>query len=317
MTLAGPGAQKVSEFLRTGTPQELLPGELTSFRSDLDFLLPNDIEPVSSWRLLVNTPKEQLPTFSFRITFGDANNAVVYELVQFQTVRRGTDEAELQSTTPLPFAIQLILRFAEKSGSVNFSDNRAGLSVQQIHRMANAIVAMTNANTLDLYDLRLGKHFLTLATSGDCAWVRTLAEVTAEATTVASFYGVDLRWPAEDTREDLGTLHRLRELIEGVPIPITKVTMRLTKTAQLPHDQIRELLKQPVFRFERDTHDHIRCFGRLIAPGPLEIILSQCRIAHKNEFQEFLLHAPQGSEFQLNIQTCGLALAKAIPRNLT
>jgi hypothetical protein len=314
MKLVGPGVSKMQEYLRTGSPQEFLPGELASFSSDLDFLLPHDIEPAKTWRLLLNTPKEQLPSFSFRITFGEGTGAVVYELVQFQTVRRGTEEAELRSTTPLPFGMQLTLRFREKNGTINFCDQRSGFSVQQIHRMATAIVAMSNARVLDLYNLTVGKHFLTLSVGEDSEWMRILAEVTAEATTVASFYGVELVWPTEVGTAELETMHRLRELIDGVPIPVSDVTVRLTKTGQLPAGQIREMLKKPDFRFEHDTQDRIRCFGTTIAPGRLEIIMSQCRIAHKNEFQNFLLHAPQGTGFDLKIQTCGLALAKAIPK---
>jgi hypothetical protein len=313
-TLQGPGVERMHEFLRTGKPQETAPGELTSFSSDLDFLLPRSAEPVTTWRLMMNPSKDQLPRFSFRVTFGEGADAVVYELVHFQTVRRGTEEAELRSTTRLPFEIQILVEFAGR-GSVSFRPQLAGFPVQQVHRATKAIRAVTGASTFELYDLTAGQRFLKLHTGSDCpVWMQSLERFAAEATTVSEFYGAKLTWPSETTKADVETIHRLRELIDGVPIPVKDISARLTKLAQLPDAEIQDLLKKPVFRFEHAVSGLVQPFGAAIVPGSIEILVDQCRVMNKDDFSQFLLDAPLGTDFTLEIQTCGLALAKALSR---
>jgi len=314
--LQGTGASQFREFLETGKPVEITPGDLVEFSSDFDFLLPDDIGPVSEWRLKVEQKIENLPKYSLRVTFGREPDAVVYDLIRCQTVRLGQKVAELQSVTKLPFEMTLLLNMdAKGTGAVHFSEKLAGAAVAEVQRWMTAMTAMLKAGECELYDLEAGRRFLRFECSGNLPdWVKQTADIADAAVKVGTFYGVDLRWPAALTVSDLETLHRLRELMTGIPIPLESVHLTITKFVQLPEAAIKENLKQSVFCYEYPAVGAVTVFGTSVAPGPLNIMIVGGRLRNSAAFAEFLRDAPIGSSIAVDIVIPRGAIASAIPR---
>jgi hypothetical protein len=316
-TLQGAGASQFREFLDTGKPLETLPGDLVAFSSDFDFLLPTDADPVTKWRLSLRQSLDALPKFSFRVTFGRGPNAAIYDLVRFQAVRLGQKEVELRSTTRLPFAMTLLLDLTGSgSGTVHYSEELAGCSADEVYRGATALIAMTTSGEFELYDLEAGKRFLRLHSSGSPPnWVTDLASIAGAAVKVGTFYGVDLRWPASLTNEDLHVLHRLKDLMTGLTVPLQSVHVTITKIVQLPTAAIRETLKSPVFAFDYPARGAVQVFGTSVVPGPLKLTIVEGRLRDQHAFAAFLREAPIGTSIDIKVTSRRGAIATAIPRS--
>lgn len=67
-TVQDAGASQFREFLETGKPVETTPGDLVEFSSEFDFLLPDHVGAISTWRLTVHQSVESLPKYSFRVS---------------------------------------------------------------------------------------------------------------------------------------------------------------------------------------------------------------------------------------------------------
>lgn len=312
----GPGASQFREFLETGQPVETVPGDLLEFSSDFDFLLPSDTSPVSEWRLKVEQKIESLPKYSLRVTFGREPDAIVYDLIHFQTVRLGQRLAELHSTTKLPFEMTLLVNLdAKGTGTLHFSEKLAGAAVAEVQRWMIAMTAMLRAGECDLFDLELGRRFLRFECSGSLPdWATVTAEIADAAASVATFYGVEMQWPAALATGDLETLHRLRELILGAPISLENAHLTITKLVQLSATAIQWNLDQSVFCFEYPAIGAVTLFGTSVVPGPLNIRITGARLRNPGIFADFLRDAPIGSRIAVDITCPHGAIASAVPR---
>ena len=312
-SLAGEGVTRFQDFLKTGKPADFVPGELTGVHSAFDFLLPPDADPVSTWRLTLSQNPGQLPTFAFRITIGE-HDPVVYDLINLQTVRTGTKEAELRSTSKLPFELRLIIDF---SGTMNvtWEDHTTGFPVREVHRAATALARMTNAEPVELHNLETGKRFLKLQPSTGPAptWVRDFLRVAADAVAVSEHYGVNLQWPDMVTNQDLATLRRLKNLITGVPIPINTATVTINKIVQIPQHLVPEHLKGAPLRFAYPPHAAVALFSTTVPLGVLEVTIPHYRIMNKDAFAAFLKHAPIGTGFTIQITATHGGIATTPP----
>jgi hypothetical protein len=242
---------------------------------------------------------------------------VVYDLVRFQTVRLGQKELELRSTTKLPFALTVLLDLAGKgSGTMQFTRDLAGCTADEVYRGATALIAMMRSGVFELYDLEASKQFLRSHLSSILPdWVSELVRVAETAVKVGRFYGLDLRWPASPTNDDLHVLRRLHELIAGVPVPLQSVHATITKIVQLPAAAIRETLKSPVFSFDYPAAGEVQLFGASVLPGPLKLTIAGGRLRNQSTFAAFLHEAPIGKSIDIHITSRSGAIAAAIPRS--
>src|SRR5437762_12747097 len=113
------GARKINDAIRTGRAQELTTDEVRNIRSTFDFLLPEHER--AGWKVVLQ-PNPQNPSNMrpLRLTFTKGDESVLFESVQFRIVRAGTEEAEIQSVSPLPFILSLVLP-GTGSGKVTLS----------------------------------------------------------------------------------------------------------------------------------------------------------------------------------------------------
>jgi hypothetical protein len=115
----GSGVEKMMELIRTGRKQEFGPGEITKLHTDFAFLagIGNDssVEPL----MMHVGPSAASQSMPFRVTFGVGSEAVVYEWMEFQVVRAGTEELELVGGSGMPFRLRLVLGAAQTEGTVS------------------------------------------------------------------------------------------------------------------------------------------------------------------------------------------------------
>ena len=298
MTLRGTGVEKFQEFLKTGKPINFAPGELTRFASDFDFLLPAGAQPVETWRLQVS--QSQLPKYCLRVTFGAGADAIVYDLVEFATMRLGQDEAELRSTTPLPFQISVVLQFTGR-GTINYRAAMVGFPVTAVHRATTAIKTTTKTGVVELYDLVAEKRFFRLHTTGNAPpWLDELEELAATAVRVGEFYGKTLIWPTAVTMSDGQSLARLRGLIDGLPASVNSANMTITKVVQSSRAELEEPVGHAVFQVFLPVEEH-RVFGVRIATTPV-MVINECHIVNDDEYKAFVRDAPLGTTMQVRLK---------------
>ncbi len=100
VTQAGLG--KINEFLKKGRPQELQGNEWFHASSTFDFLVSE--HEMGGWKMMLlpdpGISKRLLP---LRLTFTNGDKTVRYDFVQFRVLRVGSEEAEIESVTPLPY----------------------------------------------------------------------------------------------------------------------------------------------------------------------------------------------------------------------
>jgi hypothetical protein len=316
-TLQGEGATKFMEMMDTGRPFETEPGEIVTFSSDFDFLMPADVAPVSEWRLSVQQDRAALKEYLFRLTFGRDADAVTYDLVKFRTVSAGQKEVQLRSTTKLPFAISLkISLVGDGGGSMQFSEQLAGFNAEEIDRGASAILAMIKAGELDIHDLETGKRFFRLYSDATAPeWISELPHIVRSMLKVNAFYGTRLVWPSSISEGDLTVLKELDNLVEGVPAPLESFRLTLTKAVQLPPAVIRDSVKSRSFRFCHSPQDAVALFGTSVRPAPLQITVSNGFVRNRRQFESFLRNAPIGSSIVLQVSSPFGAIINAMPRS--
>jgi hypothetical protein len=305
MTLDGEGAAKFRDHLDTGHPLELSPGELTAFSSDFDFLRPGDAGPVAEWKLSVRQSPESLKQYMFRLTFGDGDGSVTYDLVKFRTVAVGKKQVELRNTTKLPFSVRLVLDIANiGTGEMHLAETLQGCNGKEIERGEAALACMSRTGILDIYDLELGKRFLKVHPADACApWLPEIGQIAKAMVAVESFYGVTLVWPPIVTPNDLSTLDRLNQLIAGIPVTLSDICINIVKTIQLPPAIIPTALNNGQFDLGYPSQGGVTVFGVDVTPGPLRITTTSGRVVNQAAYEEFLYRAPIGQNIDLTLES--------------
>ena len=291
-TVRGAGVDKFMDHLHTGAPQTLLPGEIEGFTSDFDFLRPKDEVPGLTLKLGVKTSAEVLP---MRVTFGAGDGAVVYEYVPFKCIQGGTKQAVYESTSKLPFRMQVTFDL-EGSGRVDF---QAAMSGNDVHDVLKFLRALTSAaaGDIELYDLNQSTRVARARVAGTLPeWIIPYTSFIADAVNVADTYGVTLVLPAVVTAKDASALYLLKRLPEGIPVPTEEVTITLTKAAEVPASIKEGLGEENAFRVIRPTlFTSLAVFGTTITPGPIQYDL-RAHIKDPGAFLTFLDSAPPGAD---------------------
>jgi hypothetical protein len=315
-TLKATTANRLIEMIDKGKPFDAEPGEILTFSSDFDFLLPDGVAPVTEWRLSIQQTRQAFKEYLFRLTFGKGPEAITYDLVKFHIVSVGQKEATLRSTTNLPFAINLTISLTgDATSSLQLSEQLTGFNAAELYRGVTAAIAMMRSGELDIHDLETGKRFLRIhAASTVPEWMMELAQIAKTMLRVSEFYGVDLVWPPSISETDLSTLQKLDELIDGTPVPITNIRSTLVKTFQLPSPLLRDCCKSGSFAFDHSPSDSVSLFGVQIVPGPLRITITNGLVRHCARLETFLRRAPVGASIDIQIACPFGAIATAIPR---
>jgi hypothetical protein len=315
MTVEGEGVTKFRKHLDTGYPLEFSPGELTAFSSDFDFLRPSDAGPVADWKLSVKQSPESLKQYMFRLTFGDGDAAVTYDLVRFQTVAAGQKQVELQNITRLPFTMRIVLDISGGGkGQMHLAENLPGCTGKEIERAAAALGAMSTTGILDIYDLELGQHLKVHPDDARAPWSPDLMAIANAMVAVESFYGRMLVWPASVTPQDLSNLDRLNQLISGIPVTFNDIVINIIKTVQLPAASVPNAAGSGHFSLDYPTQGSVTVFGIDIASGTLRVTTMSGRVRDKAAYENFLYRAPIGTGIDLALESPFEGLMFAVRR---
>ncbi|MGA2903029.1 MAG: restriction endonuclease [Candidatus Korobacteraceae bacterium] len=232
-TLKGSGVAKFQEFLRTGRRQEFETDEVSTPTSTLDFILPQ--KEVTGWKLVV-MPAVSITNkiLSLRVTFSSSSEQIRYELVQFRVSSAGNEQADIESTSPLPFVLSFTLPLIEgKEGSFSVQERFEGAGVQAVAKAIRAISALRTGGSVELYALEIEKPLGTLnALASMSAEREKWEQVILDAARVSEIYNANLRVPARIGVSDLRTLALLMAIAQGEQLPIDSFNAKLIKSAE-------------------------------------------------------------------------------------
>ena len=231
-TVTGSGVDKMEELIRSGRPQVIGPEELLDFTSDFAFISPPKGQTEGA-TLFIGPAAPAAPPRLWRVTFGCGEDAVVYECIRFVIARRGSEEAEVESSGALPFRISLIVK-PSGTGSVHFERRWAGADIRAVQKFMRALKALVSSRKLEIYDVGQAVTLLKPRIGGTLpAWFSAYEALIDDAVLVADFYGVKLQMPEGPTPVDRESLALLKGLIDGIPVDVEDMTLTLTKCADV------------------------------------------------------------------------------------
>lgn len=311
-TVTGSGVDKVNELIRSGRAQVIGPGELVDFTSDFAFLsLPKG--QVESATLFIGPGAGGLPQRLTRLTFGCGESAVVYECINFVSARRGSEEAEFESSGTLPFRMSLIVQ-SSGTGSVHFERRWDGADIRAVQKFMRALKALCSSLEFELYDLEQAVTLLKPRFSGTLpAWFSGYESLIDDAVLVADFYDVELKMPEIPTHDDLESLALLKGLIDGLPLTVDDMTFTLTKCAHVDAAQAQAVLGEAPYLVTLPEYS-VRpvLFGVPVCTGPVAYHIPRARVGDPEEACRFLETAPIGEGITLSLKPLCPIQARAI-----
>lgn len=295
-TIKGSGVAKFQEFLRTGKRQEFGTEEVSTPSSTLDFLFPQ--KQASAWKLVLMPPSSgKRKTLSLRVTFSSGTEQVCYELVQFRISSAGTDQAEIESISPLPFVLSFALPLiGGGEGTFTVKDRFTGADVRAVSKAIRAVSLLRAGGTVELYALEVEKSLGTLSVTASMTEEREKWEdVILDAARICEIYKVDLRVPERITANDLRALALLLAIAQGEPLPFDGFNAQLVKSPEnentLPStiDQTLQIIAQ----FPQINPPPV-VFGTAVNTGPISIHAARANIENPKDFLDRFENAKYG-----------------------
>lgn len=273
-SVRGAGVEKFQEFIKTGKRQELNADEISTPTSTFDFLLPE--KQISGWKVTL-MPSESLAkrVVPLRVTFSNGVERVSYECIRFRVASAGSEQIEIESVSPLPFALAFELPTSpDREGLFRIQAQFQGADVRTVAKALRAFSLLRSGGTVEIYALEIEKPLGTLSVtfvSGD-EWKR-LGDIMADAATVSDQYKTDLQFPNRITNKDLRSLAVLRAMMEGSDLPFDGLNAKLVKSRE--HETaISEAIGHKlhvVAQFPRLLPSPV-LFGKAINTGPITLI---------------------------------------------
>lgn len=278
------GIDKFREFVRTGKRQEFLNSEISNLKSSFDFVLPQ--KSVEGWRLVLDASVRK--HLFLRVRFSKGDRAVQYDLVEFETVRIGTEEAEIHSVSDLPFVLSI--SFPLKAGgrsTLTIKENYVGADVRSVAKAMKALGLVKSLGEIELYDLSQEKSLGKLETIETNAPARTEMEaLIKDLAEISDVYQVSLLMPKFVNEADLQAISFLSLVTRGSVLPIDGFTAKLVKSAA--HEQaVHSFLstKVDLIAHFRRLDPPPKVFGNLIDTGPIRIFAKSAEIADPEAFK--------------------------------
>lgn len=232
----GTGIGKVQEFFRTGRRQELTVEEVSNVHSSFDFLLSgHNLSPAG---LVLDTSNQvRNRILPFRVKFSNGDRAITYELIRFQVVSAGTEQAQIRSVSLLPFTLFLTLPMVlGKEGEFNVTENFENCEIRRLAKAVTALSLLNEGGQIQLFAPEIEKEIGTLSITMNTTEPRKNFErIILDAARVSEIYKAELRLPARITQEDLLALTLLLAVAEGHPLPVDAFTTMLVKSPE--HEQ--------------------------------------------------------------------------------
>jgi hypothetical protein len=213
--------QKIQEGLQKGTRVELGPNEVLDFSSDvIDALSPlTGMFSKGTQRLIVGPSATAIKRkLHLKLTFALDAEREEYPFVEFEVIRSGQDELEIQSCSKhLPLVLAITFNIKRNEGGFRASCCYVGHEIRSIFKANRALNMFSGGGSLEVFDLGTDAPFPTL-TAGH------LDSPTAEADAresnliialheIALALNTRINWPQQITREDAAHLQLLEEII--------------------------------------------------------------------------------------------------------
>lgn len=227
------GVTKINEFFRSGRPQVLEGDEFSHLKSTFDFLLPD--RDISGWTLMM-LPHRQISSrlLPLRLAFTAGQRTLRYDCVQFRVVRLGREEAEIESTGPLPFVLSLVLTASTRADcGFGFQPRYENASVRGVAKAIEALSMMREGCDLEIYALEIQAvvGIAKLKAQAPKSAGR-FERVVLDAARVCHVYKVDLRLPRRIQKDDLGAISFLLALADGIPLAVDGFDAKLVKSKE-------------------------------------------------------------------------------------
>jgi hypothetical protein len=225
------GMEKLLEFQRTGKPQQLTPEEVTVPKSTFDFVLP--AASATAWQLhILPTAEQGNRVLSWRVKATNGDQEIQYDFVKFRIVAVGTDQAELESTSDLPFLFGLRMALTGLNGSTfTFTERFGNHRLLAVAKALKFKKMLKEGGRVELHsldqDLPLGT--MSSENSGTLG-IDDADRAVIDMAEVATAFGWDVPWPRRISRDDLLQLALLLSIVRGTPLPLDSVETTIRKT---------------------------------------------------------------------------------------
>jgi hypothetical protein len=226
---AGTGIEKIGDLITTGRGKAFGAGEIAKITSNVWFL-PNVTQPAS----VEIGPLRRRGTVPCRVTFGSGSGAIVYDFIEFESVRAGSQEIELVSRGDLPFRISVVLNPRNGSGDFALRLDGIGRDVREVRKIVLAVLQAMDSRHFEVYDLRSSKLVFRSDRPALGGLDRSHAELIDDLVSIAVCFGVVLRIPAEVTPRHLEDFAILRAIVTGEALKSGRFSCHFIKGTERP-----------------------------------------------------------------------------------
>lgn len=249
ITLAGGGVDKMLSLLRTGRAQHFDREEIRDFKATIPLLSGLGLVP-GEFGLNFGSALASEPV-PLRLAFVRGNEKVVYELLEFQKVREGTEEMEISTMdNDLPFQLRFVfptpIKPATKCG-ITIRKQFVGKDSTQARKAVGAFRLLAIGCHVEMYSLRHEKPLGVLTIppvkfdipQEGIRWVDMLASISEKL-------GVGIRLPEPQaiSKQDQDAVMHLYALATGETLPVENISITLVKSAE-NSDLLPSILRQP------------------------------------------------------------------------
>src|SRR5215469_6090808 len=272
-TFMGSGIEKFEKLLKTGLSQEFDTHELGPITSKWPLL--SDVTNAEQTYKLILAPSPVLLNRkrSVRVDFLNEKGTklVRYELMDLKPVRVGTVEFEISlSGKNVPFKLYLSSSVPPKGDAAfNTENDWVGREPKEIQKSLDAFNLLRPSGQIRIFDLETEKNLFEAGVQ--------LAEETplqvrrgnliADIAGIAARFGVTLRLPGKIEKDDLSTIHFIKQFMENGTIEFDNVSIVVTKSAGNQDVLQRFPDGKGFFKMEHTQQNPPRLFGTPINMG--------------------------------------------------
>lgn len=273
----GSGIEKFMKFVKTGIQQEFETHELGPITSKWPLM--SDVTNAGNTHKLFLAPSPVLLNRkrSVRLDFVSEHGAeqVRYELLDLKPVRVGTEEIEIAlSGKNVPFKLSLVMSNPLKGDAkFNIENDWVGREPKEIEKSVNAFNLLRPSGQVRIFDLETEKNLVEAAVQlpEETPLQVRRRKIIAEATRIASRFGVTLRLPEKIGKEDLEAIYFIKQFMENGTVEFADLSIDITKSFEnqdmLP-DYFSKLSDgKGFFRLEHTQATPPRLFGTPIDMG--------------------------------------------------
>jgi hypothetical protein len=273
-TFTGSGIEKFEKLVKTGLPQEFETHELGPITSKWPLM--SDVTNAGNTYKLILAPSPLLLNRkrSVRVEFVSQSGAeqVRYELLDLKPVRVGTEEIEISiSGKNAPFKLFLVMSNPPKGDAAfNTENDWVGREAKEIQKSLDAFNLLRPSGQICIFDLETEKN---LIEAGVQLPEETLLQVRrrnliADIARVAARFGVTLRLPEKIEKDDLETIHFIKQFMENGTVEFANLSIVITKSAE-NQDVLPQYFSngKGFFKLEHTQVNPPRLFGTTIDMG--------------------------------------------------